>query len=261
VAHGDNLGICPMHSYNLKFAQLAFGASLAIAASSIAASATTVGDILVCYACQNTGNAAVDAALTANPGVASDGLLFAFVNTSGTAITGGSFSVSGTSPADTFTVPTIAAGSTFILMPGLTSDGGSHGSGLFAATGSTADTSDGVAGVTDSSIFSFTGLSGVLAVTSNTSGSPAGTFSAGNSSLIKPWISPSGGSTSFLGLGPSGDAGCTNCYFGQVATLDVPSVVSGTPLPAALPLFASGLGALGMLGWRRKRKGAAAIAA
>jgi hypothetical protein len=35
----------------------------------------------------------------------------------------------------------------------------------------------------------------------------------------------------------------------------------GTPLPAALPLFASGLGAFGLLGWRRKRKKAAAIAA
>jgi hypothetical protein len=33
-----------------------------------------------------------------------------------------------------------------------------------------------------------------------------------------------------------------------------------TPLPATLPLFATGLGALGLLGWRRKRK-AAAIAA
>ncbi len=33
------------------------------------------------------------------------------------------------------------------------------------------------------------------------------------------------------------------------------SVVPGTtPLPAALPLFATGLGALGLLGWRRKRK-------
>ena len=29
---------------------------------------------------------------------------------------------------------------------------------------------------------------------------------------------------------------------------------AATPLPAALPLFASGLGALGLLGWRRKRK-------
>jgi hypothetical protein len=37
--------------------------------------------------------------------------------------------------------------------------------------------------------------------------------------------------------------------------------VSPTPVPAALPLFATGLGALGLLGWRRKRKNAAAMAA
>jgi hypothetical protein len=37
--------------------------------------------------------------------------------------------------------------------------------------------------------------------------------------------------------------------------------ITPTPLPAALPLFATGLGALGLLGWRRKRKNAAAIAA
>jgi hypothetical protein len=29
---------------------------------------------------------------------------------------------------------------------------------------------------------------------------------------------------------------------------------SATPLPAALPLFATGIGGLGLLGWRRKRK-------
>ena len=33
---------------------------------------------------------------------------------------------------------------------------------------------------------------------------------------------------------------------------------TATPLPAALPLFATGLGALGLLGWRRKRKAQAA---
>ena len=30
--------------------------------------------------------------------------------------------------------------------------------------------------------------------------------------------------------------------------------LASTPLPGALPLFATGLGALGLLGWRRKRK-------
>ncbi len=38
-------------------------------------------------------------------------------------------------------------------------------------------------------------------------------------------------------------------------------VGSTTPIPAALPLFASGLGALGLIARRRKRKAAAAIAA
>ena len=37
--------------------------------------------------------------------------------------------------------------------------------------------------------------------------------------------------------------------------------VSTTPLPAALPLFATGVGAMGLFGWRRKRKNAAALAA
>jgi hypothetical protein len=37
--------------------------------------------------------------------------------------------------------------------------------------------------------------------------------------------------------------------------------VTPTPLPAALPLFAAGLGALAVFGWRRKRRGAASFAA
>jgi hypothetical protein len=35
--------------------------------------------------------------------------------------------------------------------------------------------------------------------------------------------------------------------------------VATTPLPAALPLFASGIGALGLFGWRRRRRKAPAI--
>ena len=38
---------------------------------------------------------------------------------------------------------------------------------------------------------------------------------------------------------------------------NVGSFLVATPLPAALPLFATGLGGLGLLGWRRKRKSAA----
>ena len=45
----------------------------------------------------------------------------------------------------------------------------------------------------------------------------------------------------------------------QIGTWDV--TIGATPLPEALPLFAGGLGALGLLGWRRKRKPDAAVAA
>jgi hypothetical protein len=43
--------------------------------------------------------------------------------------------------------------------------------------------------------------------------------------------------------------------------ISLPSGAYVTPLPAALPLFATGLGALALLGWHRRRKGAALIAA
>ncbi len=46
----------------------------------------------------------------------------------------------------------------------------------------------------------------------------------------------------------------------QSFTIDIVAPTT-TPLPATLPLFASGLGALGLLGWRRKRKAQGAIAA
>jgi hypothetical protein len=45
----------------------------------------------------------------------------------------------------------------------------------------------------------------------------------------------------------------------ETETVIVGPTVGATPLPAALPLFATGLGGLGVLGWRRKRKAQAVV--
>jgi hypothetical protein len=50
----------------------------------------------------------------------------------------------------------------------------------------------------------------------------------------------------------------TNQWAFDILNVDSGEQVSAVPLPAALPLFATGLGALGLLGWRRKRKAGAA---
>jgi hypothetical protein len=56
-------------------------------------------------------------------------------------------------------------------------------------------------------------------------------------------------SGSLSGEGPS-------LGFANGPTIDV----SATPIPATLPLFASGLGAMGLLGWRRKKKAVPPVA-
>jgi hypothetical protein len=55
---------------------------------------------------------------------------------------------------------------------------------------------------------------------------------------------------------PTGGPG--RMYAGNFVVTEFALDAQATPLPAALPLFATGLGALGLLGWRRKRKQAAA---
>jgi hypothetical protein len=55
-----------------------------------------------------------------------------------------------------------------------------------------------------------------------------------------------------LSLGGSGLAAGADSYTQSFT-------VSQTPLPAALPLFATGIGGLGLLGWRRKRKAQAVV--
>jgi hypothetical protein len=55
----------------------------------------------------------------------------------------------------------------------------------------------------------------------------------------------------------------SNINFSDIRSIRIGGVesfgsVSTVPLPGALPLFATGLGALGLLGWRRKKKAALA---
>jgi hypothetical protein len=56
-----------------------------------------------------------------------------------------------------------------------------------------------------------------------------------------------------------GTIACTNFICRREARREEREI-EATPLPAALPLFAIGLGAMGMFGWRRKRKTAAVAA-
>lgn len=79
-------------------------------------------------------------------------------------------------------------------------------------------------------------------------------------------ISFSGNGTAFTALGQ--DYGLidpeicgTNGNCIPLTTFSVTDTLAAqTPLPAALPLFASGLGGLGLFGWRRKRKAQEAVA-
>jgi hypothetical protein len=59
----------------------------------------------------------------------------------------------------------------------------------------------------------------------------------------------------FFSIGTGTD---NNLYYDVTWTAEV---VTATPLPAALPLFAGGLGVIGLIGRRRKRKASAAVAA
>jgi len=60
---------------------------------------------------------------------------------------------------------------------------------------------------------------------------------------------------------PVGDWGYSSFLVGDPSTVfdnaDFAVFTAETPLPAALPLFAGGLGAFGLFGWRRKRKAVA----
>ena len=124
-------------------------------------------------------------------------------------------------------------------------------------------------------------VSGTAAVTSGPQTPALGGYATSTDSFSLPGISLAAG-TYYLVLQNAVSAsssywdvtngGSSATQYNTLTTLDNGSIASEsfqilgdanttiTPLPAALPLFATGLGALGLLGWRRKRK-AAALAA
>jgi hypothetical protein len=68
---------------------------------------------------------------------------------------------------------------------------------------------------------------------------------------VSPTLCPTGAILVKLGTNSTSTSETSNSFLIGTATPVT------TPLPAALPLFAGGLGVLGLLGWRRKRKVAA----
>ena len=69
----------------------------------------------------------------------------------------------------------------------------------------------------------------------------------------------SDGASYYVSANCSNPTSCPGSYYDVMGSPVITfNDTAPTPLPAALPLFATGLGALGLLGWRRKRKTQAA---
>ena len=111
--------------------------------------------------------------------------------------------------------------------------------------------------------FAFTGnadvrlFAGATEVADTLASAPtAGTFALATVTYVVAAGNPNIGQS--LGIELDGQAvGGSGQVDWDLVTLDYETPASPTPLPAALPLFASGLGAMGLFGWHRKRKNAA----
>jgi hypothetical protein len=109
--------------------------------------------------------------------------------------------------------------------------------------------------------------SGVLTEPSNTSGGLVG-FDAMAGTLLVPkgYVSDAlllasssiYDSATFASIGAT--PGTYTWTWGRGADQSFTLDIGQTPLPATLPLFATGIGGLGLLGWRRRRKASAVTA-
>ena len=198
--------------------------------------AQVVGDILGIYAAPSTFDLGTPGSgTTLNSLIQADAVGFVIENTSGSAITNGVFNIGGTggSPAaDTFNVPTIAAGSYFSIVPGISDDGGA-GHTFFLVTGSALDTSDDVytsVNNGDGIPFFFTGIENGQSVSTGIF-TPADTRRLSNDGVNV---------TNFIG----GQDPCSDCFGPAViGTLSLPQ--ANVPEPTAMALLTSLVMAVG----------------
>lgn len=107
------------------------------------------------------------------------------------------------------------------------------------------------------------GVTGLFGLTGEVVGNQVELFatSYGLNELSPSYLYEITDNLSFMTISQASGEGFTT-LFSAPSGVDIRGVAfAPTPLPAALPLFATGIGALGLLGWRRKRKGAPALAA
>ena len=231
-----------MRTSNLNVTGLAFGLAITICTlATVSARATEVGNIEVCYNCTNNFN---------DLGVL-DGPTFEINDLTSTALT----SVMFTADGDTYNVGTIAGNGSVVLVPGYSNDGGTH-TGFWellaggVSPGDILDTSDSGPNL-DTTQFKLTAIFGSLSATTGIFTPASSEQTESNDGTVND------GGINFLGGPGNNDGPCSNCY-GPDVVATINTANTATPIPAALPLFASGLGAIGLIGWRRKRKRAVA---
>jgi hypothetical protein len=202
-------------------------ACLAFALEQFAEAGTIVGEVQAVY------NAPNGFQFNGSPVGVIDGPAFLIENTSGADITSVVFTVE----SDSLRVGTIAAHSSIVVIPGLSTDGQTH-AGFFKNLGAALDTSDsGPNG--DGVQFQLTGLQGAVGVDSGvfTPGATAGPSNDGTISHIN-----------FLGGGsPDTDVACNNCFGPKVVAELV--LQPGVPEPSAWILLSVGM----VLAWSGRR--------
>jgi hypothetical protein len=186
--------------------------------------------------------------------------LIAMVVIAGFAVPGhaSTINISGTFSGDSTLTPNGTPG---VFVQNLTGDGDDTIYGSFTPTSrSTVDFSTPPNITISAGSFTETFAKGTLFGTSTGSGTASG---RGTATFTLDFVF-TGGTGQFAG--DTGEATVTGTITSTSATTEsitgtyTGTLTAATPLPAALPLFATGLGTLGLLGWRRKRKNAAPAA-